>query len=53
MHHAENEDRQSKITKYINTSNSASKPRITLEEISADYNNSKENRANQLEGRLN
>ena len=52
MHHAENDERQSKITKYITTSNSASKPRITLEEISASYNNSKENRASELENRL-
>lgn len=52
MGHAENEERQSKITKYINTSNSSSKPRITLEEISGSLNNSKENRTNELEVKL-
>ncbi len=40
----DNEDKQSKITKYINNSNSISKPRITLDEINLDQKNGKENR---------
>lgn len=52
MDDADHEDHQSKITKYINTSNSTSKPRITLEEISIDLNNGKENQTNELEAKL-
>jgi CHASE3 domain sensor protein len=50
-HYIEAEDRQSKITKYINSSNSLSKPRVTLEEINFQ-NNEKENKANELQSKL-
>ena len=50
MDDADHEE-QSKITKYVNTSNSSSKPRITLEEVSLGLN-SKENRTSELEARL-